>query len=64
MIGNGLAMEEIRREETTKMTLWILALYKWTDDGMSLRDEYTGRLFNCRKGCWIIIQMMLGLAEV
>ena len=47
--------EEIRRKETTKMTLCILALYKRTDGGIFPRDEYTGRLLNCRKGCWIII---------
>lgn len=35
MIGNDLAMENIRRKETTKMTLWILALYNWMEDGIS-----------------------------
>lgn len=56
--------EEIRRKETAKMTLCILALYKWIDGGTFPRDEYTGRLLNCRKGYWIIIQMILDLAEV
>lgn len=41
------------------MTLCILALYKWTDGGTFPKDEYTGRLLNRRKGCWIIINDLI-----
>lgn len=63
MIANGLEMKKITKE-TTKMILWILTLYNWMDDGISPRDKHTGRLFNYRKHCWIIIQTIPGLAQV